>query len=197
MKISEAVALVGKIVAYYPYSKVTADTLTLYAEDLAESYRADVLSEGLRAVVRACKYFPTLAEIREACDAAAIKLVEDGRRLAAEQREVTEARKAIEAGCPHEYVWATNPEGSRIYSTRTVVIIGQRMTFHKLLEIGGITEPVMPASDRDAWLRAAECAWRRRAEDRLVVAQTRVSSGQRQLPDPGHSGGTPCQVNRP
>ena len=176
MTIADTARMLGKLVSYYPYSKVTADTLTLYAEDLAPSYAPEAMSEGLRAVVRACKYFPTLAEIREACDAAAVKLIEDRRRLADGQREVTSARKALESGCPHEYVWTTTPDGARIYSTRTVVLIGQRVTFHKVLEIGGVTEPVMEADERSAWVKKMTEEWRLRADARLLAAQATASS---------------------
>lgn len=70
---AEAIRLVSKIRAAFPRWTVTDDTVEMYAgglEDISFEY-ADI---GLKNLVKKAKYPPTVAELRDAADAATPKV---------------------------------------------------------------------------------------------------------------------------
>jgi len=126
MKPSECVAILKKLKRAYPRQNVTSATIELYAEMLVDLDRDDV-RRAVGCLVAMSKWFPTVAEIREAVAGAAVDGLPDAGVAWGEVRKAVSrfgSYRVPEFSCPEvasavEVVgWATICLDENVMSTR-------------------------------------------------------------------------------
>lgn len=118
----EVVGIVARLVAAYPNANVTDLTIAVYVEDLRD-IDAAVLALAARKVRTDCKFFPTIAELREAANAITTPVLRSGQEAWGDVLRYFSRRerpadplveKAVEAIGGWRYIGASD-EGSLLW----------------------------------------------------------------------------------
>lgn len=183
MKPSEATELLGKLAAYYPATSAPADTLTLFAAELAPDYEPMILAMALRKVVKQCKFFPSLAEIVEVCDECASEHYRIKRRLAQAEADADGARTAVSSGFSVDVLriqkrFLSKSQNVKIVSEDTLQ--GEPWVAYETFCGRAIPRDLTPAAEQ-AWIAAVRDEVAKKRDDRLRYTESVEADAKRDL----------------